>query len=311
MSKIVREMTQVQPKYKGMKLIKMVWMKLSDIDRTDKSNTGRKNPTEIERVLKIQSCIVKGNYLPYNYEPPMVELINGKYVLLTGNHRFQAHFGAGEKEMWVAVVEFATKRARDAAKNLENAMDTDIDFGKKERTPEDIVNSAAQILTDLHEGGYDINEKLIVEVLKNDLKVTEKKERDPMVAELLKNWNVVNIVHNWTTDEVKAHAKEEVENFKTVVTQMYRKIGDGTKADWRGFEAVMKKKEEYGVDFPVNLYTFYTELDEKEIEEARLMRDPIFKGYEAMIVNWAKMIKSKNYTAPNIVEVPQIPKDFS
>lgn len=304
-------MNQVQPKYKGMKLIKMMWIKLSDIDRTNKSNTGRKNPTDIERVLKIQSCIANGNYLPYNYEPPMVELIDGKYVLLTGNHRFQAHFGAREQEMWVAVVEFATKRARDAAKNIENAVDTDKDFGKKERTEEDIVNTAAQILTDLNDNGHEITEKLIVEVLKNDLNVTEKKERDPMVMELLQNWNVVNIVQNWTTEEVKVHAKEEVENFKTVVTQMYRTIDDGTKADWRGFEKVMKKKEEYGEDFPVNLYTFYTVLDENEIEEARLMRDPIFKGYEAMIVNWANMINSKNYTAPNFVEVPQIPSDFS
>lgn len=311
MSKIVREQTKVQPNYKGMELIEMRWIKLKDIDRTDKKNTGRKNPTKIERVQKIQSCILKGNYLPFNYEPPMVEMIDGKMILLTGNHRYQAHFGAGEKEMWVAIVKFSTKRARDAAKNLENKKNDDKDFGKEERTEEDVINSASQILIDLEAAGVEITEKVIVDVLKNDLEVTEKKERDPMVNQLLQNWNVVNLVQNWTTPEVKSYAKEQENNTKTIVTQLYRYVDDGSKADERGFEKVMKKKEEYGADFPVNLYSFYTELDEKEIEDARLMRDPIFKAYESRILAWADIIKSDNYTAPNWINVPQIPADFS
>jgi len=310
MSKIVREQTVVEPKYKGMKLIKMMWIKLSDIDRKDKSNTGRHDPTDIDRVLEIQSCILAGNYLPFNYEPPMVEIIDGKYKLLTGNHRYQAHFGAGEKEIWVAIVEFETERAREAAKNVENKKKTTVDFGKAERTDKDIINTAARILIELNNSGQEITEKLIVEVLKNDLEVETLKERTPLVAQLLENWNVVNTVQNWTTPEVKSYAAENEPNANTIVTQKYMSVEDKTKADVRGFEKVMQKKVEYGADFPVKLYSFYNTLTEEEIQEARQLRDPIFKGYEARILQWAKIIKSKDYTAPTFVNVPQIPKDF-
>ena len=118
MSNISREQTVVKPNYVGLKSVELVWLAITDIE-FNIINHARKKPAKKPRIKKIKKAIEAGNYLPFAYEPPMVEFNEetGKYDLLTGNHRYQGHESAGEKEIWVAIVKFDTKRNRRIAQS--------------------------------------------------------------------------------------------------------------------------------------------------------------------------------------------------
>ena len=147
MSNISRKQTVVKPNYVGLISVELVWLSITDIE-FNIINHARKKPAKKERVKKIKNAIMKGDYLPFAYEPPMVEFNEetGKYDLLTGNHRYQGHESAGEKEMWVAVVKFDTDENKEIAQSLENSKKKGKDFGQAFRKEEDIIHTAQNIL---------------------------------------------------------------------------------------------------------------------------------------------------------------------
>ena len=182
MSNISREQTVIKPDYVGLENVDMIWLSLSVI-KFNKINHARKKPATLERINEIANAIKKGNYLPFAYEPPMVEFNEetGMYDLLTGNHRFQGHDLAGETEMWVAVVKFDTDENKEIAQSLENSKKKGKDFGQAFRDEEDIIHTAKNILHK-KEKKEEVLESDITKLLEK-LGVTKKTELNSMKIE--------------------------------------------------------------------------------------------------------------------------------
>ena len=313
MSFVNKEVKPVEPKYDGMTLVEMKWIPLTTINRKNKLNTARTTSIGFGRIIKIGKVIKAKNYLPYAYEPPMVEWNEevGKYDLLTGNNRYQAFGQVGEKEIWVAVVKFDTDKNREIAKSLENAEDKEIDFGQDYRTIEDVENIAKGILLKDQENGIEITVTLMKETLAK-LKVTKKDELNPILVNLGKNFGVTSNVANWSKKELNKFAQDLSDDTgKMVITKTFRSVGDGPRADGGNFNSVMKIKSDKGAGYPITIAASFNEVEEKDIKTARKNRKIIFKKYEDDILKKAKIIKSKNYKTPDWVFVDQIASDYN
>jgi len=313
LSNISREQTKVMPDYVGLQKVVMVWMPMTDI-AFNKINHARKKPATLERIKEVTNAIKKGNYLPFAYEPPMVEFNEktGKYDLLTGNHRFQGHELAGETEMWVAIVEFDTKRNRRTAQSLENSKKKGHDFGQEFRSDEDVVQTAIEILQDMETDGEEVLESTITEVL-GGLAVTKKTELNTMKIEIAKNLkNAPEFVTTITDGQLKSTALEIEENDPTVKT-VIKSFGtiheESRRADKANFDAVMKVKEEYGAETKVKIVTAFHGLDAQQIPFARKSRKMIFSSYEEQVLKQAELINSPNYTSSEFVFEDQIISD--
>ena len=313
MSNISREQTVVKPDYVGLKSVELVWMSITDIE-FNIINHARKKPAKKERVVKIKNAIMKGNYLPFAYEPPMVEYNEetGKYDLLTGNHRYQGHEAAGEKEMWVAIVKFDTKRNKRIAQSIENSREKGHDFGQEFRNDDDIIQTAQLTLKEMEEDGNEILESDITEVLK-ELKVTKKTELNSMKIEIAKTLkSAPEFVTTITEGQLKSTALEIEENdpsIKTVIKSFGTVHEESRRADKANFDAVMKIKEEFGADTKVKIVTAFHDLDAQQIPFARKSRKNIFSSYEVQVLKQAELINSKNYTTPEFHFLKQITSD--
>lgn len=313
MSFVNKEIKPVEPKYDGMTLVEMKWIPLTTINRKNKLNTARTTSIGFGRILKIGKVIKAENYLPYAYEPPMVEWNEkeGKYDLLTGNNRYQAFGQVGEKEIWVAVVKFDTKKNREIAKSLENAEEKEIDFGQDYRTLDDKENMAKGLLMIDQENGVEITLTLMKDTLAK-LKITKKDELNSILIKLGKNFGVTSNVANWSQKELNKFAQDLSEDIGTmVITKTFRSVGDGPRADGGNFNSVMKIKSDKGAGYPITIAASFNEVEEKDIKNARVNRENIFKKYEEDILKKAKIIKSKKYKTPDWVFVDQIASDYN
>lgn len=312
-SNISREQTVVKPNYVGLKSVELVWLPITDIE-FNIINHARKKPAKKPRIKKIKKAIEAGNYLPFAYEPPMVEFNEetGKYDLLTGNHRYQGHESAGEKEIWVAIVKFDTKRNRRIAQSIENSREKGHDFGQEFRNDADIIQTAQLTLKEMEEEGKKILESDITEVLK-ELKVTKKTELNSMKIEIAKTLKTaVEFVATIKESVLKSAAQEIEENdpsIKTVIKSFGTVHEESRRADKANFDAVMKVKEEFGADTKIKIVTAFHDLDAQQIPFARKSRKNIFSSYEEQVLKQAELINSKNYTTPEFHFLNQIISD--
>ena len=134
---------------KGMRFIKFIYIKVSDVIH-DFKNPARENAILEGDVANIQNVIKSGNYSGFAFVPPVV---NEKGVLIAGHHRLEGHIGEDEEYMWVALCTFDDDRAEFDYNVLENQMvDT---FEKKVATNGDLINAT---LIGLSKGHIDLNE---------------------------------------------------------------------------------------------------------------------------------------------------------
>ena len=301
------------PDYVGLQKVVMVWMPMTDIE-FNKINHARVDGASKVKVNEISNAIKKGNYLPFAYEPPMVEFNEktGKYDVLTGNHRYQGHQLAGETEMWVAIVEFDTKRNRKIAQSIENSEKKGIDFGQEFRKEKDVVRTAIDILQDIEANGEEVLESTITEVL-GDLKVTKKTELNTMKIAIANNLkNPIEWATTITEGQLKSTALEIEDNDPTVKTviKFFGTVHEGSRrADKALFDAAMKVKEEYGAETKVKMVVAFHDLSADQIPFARKSRKVIFSEKEAQAVKQAELINSPNYTSPEFVHLDQIISD--
>jgi len=312
MSNISREQTVIKPDYVGLENVDMIWLSLSVI-KFNKINHARKKPATLERINEIANAIKKGNYLPFAYEPPMVEFNEetGMYDLLTGNHRFQGHDLAGETEMWVAVVKFDTDENKEIAQSLENSKKKGKDFGQAFRDEEDIIHTAKNILHK-KEKKEEVLESDITKLLEK-LGVTKKTELNSMKIEIAKDLkNAPEFVTTITEGQLKSTALDIEENdpsIKTVIKSFGTVHEESRRADKANFDAVMEIKEEFGADTKVKIVTAFHGLDAQQIPFARKSRKNIFSSYEEQVLKQAELINSKNYTTPEFHFLNQIISD--
>ncbi len=313
MSNISRKQKVVKPNYNGLISVKLEWLPITDI-AFNKVNHARKKSAKKERIKKICNAIKKGDYLPFAYEPPMVEFNEktGKYDLLTGNHRYQAHEEAYEKEMWVAIVKFDTKRNKRIAQSRENSREKGHDFGQEFRDTDDIIHIARGNLQDMEKDGKEILESDIAKELV-DLGVTKKIDFNLMKIEIAKTLKTaVEFVVTIKESDLKSTALEIEENnssVKTVIKSFGTVYEESRRADKANFDAVMNVKEKYGADVKVKVVASFHGLDAQQIPFAREERKKIFSSYEKQVKKQAELINSKNYTTPEFHFLNQLVSD--
>ena len=134
---------------KGMRFVKFIYIKVSDVIH-DFKNPARENAILEGDVTNIENIIKSGNYRGFAFVPPVV---NEKGVLIAGHHRLEGHIGEDEEYMWVDLCAFDDDKAEFDYNVLENQMvDT---FEKKVSTNGDLINST---LIGLQKGHIDLGE---------------------------------------------------------------------------------------------------------------------------------------------------------
>lgn len=313
MSNIKRIQVKVKPKYKGLKKVKLVWLDIKKIN-FNKINHARKKPVSMKRVIEISNAIKNGDYYPYAYEPPMVEYNKKtrKYDLLTGNHRFQGHELALEKEMWVAVVEFDTDENKKIAQSRENSEKKGHDFGQEYRTDEDAIHLARQILSKREKKGVTVVESDITNLLK-EMDITKSKILNNMKYEIAKELkNAPEFALTITTGDLNLTATkiEEKEPKTKTITKSFGTVNEESRrADLQTFNNAMEIKCKYGSKTPIKIVAAFNDLNANQIPTARERRIEIFEDYEKKIVKQADVIKSGDYIRPEFYFVKQITQD--
>ena len=290
------------PQYDGVKVVECKYIPLSDIKR--ESNSGRESDFNIKKIQMFEKAILTGQYYPTRYEPPMVVMNgDGKYVLKTGFHRYNAHLGTEQKELWVAVVKFSSKRDEIKVRNLENAQEHEV-YIKEYRSAADIIKSASELLTMDEEDGVEITEKTIRSVLK-ELMADKNENYTEIFNSLKENHNIRGGVTGYTYDQVEEFVNNNSTGEYTNVVQLFQgnKI---TKADERLLMNVLKAKEENGADHPVVVNGWFTKISADKVEEARAKRKPIWEENKKKYIKLLSILTDPKFTDPQFNFMPQL-----
>ena len=100
-------------------------------------NQARRKGLDWDKVTDFENRIKEGRY-QFTYEQPVVvALSDGTYLLITGEHRYQAHKGLDLDTMFCCVVEFEDIASQIVFQSNEN--DEESEFIKNVRTGDDVV----------------------------------------------------------------------------------------------------------------------------------------------------------------------------
>ena len=142
---------QARSESPGMTHVGFVDVPLEDIVVPDMENTARK-AGESKKIIEIfRSCIRENEYDPLRYPPPVgVELSNGNVMLVSGNHRYKAHFMEEMETMTMQIVEFIDfggETSEHWEKVWQCTENKPYEFHpKNDRTDADVVHVAANLL---------------------------------------------------------------------------------------------------------------------------------------------------------------------
>jgi hypothetical protein len=116
---------------KGMTFLQFAFVLVKHI-KSDYQNPARAKVMMSTDIDHIEKIILNGEYAGHAYSPPV---INEKGILNAGHHRKEAHVGAGEDYMWVAICKFDNLQAELDYNLIENEKEDT--FKKKVYTNED------------------------------------------------------------------------------------------------------------------------------------------------------------------------------
>jgi len=141
---------------KGMTLIKMCYVKVSDID-ISYANFGRhEGKTDSNTVRDLRIEIREGRYEGQYHEPPVITP-QGK--LVAGKHRFKSFIAEGEEYIWVAIVKFATTKALRQYAIAENLKETPKNHG-------DVLDVVSNVVSAVKAGDCNENKTSVAKYLK-------------------------------------------------------------------------------------------------------------------------------------------------
>ena len=295
----------VIPQYEGVQFVEFLEIPLKDIIRP--KNGGRTSDFAIEKVKLIENAILKGQWFPERYEPPMVTINEkGQYVLETGNHRYMGHIGAGKDTILVAVIVFENERARIKLQNLENAQENEI-YIKNYRSADDIIGTAAKLLAYDEEQGIEVTEKSIKKVIK-ELLADKHEDYTYIFEELKKDAGIRGSVTSYTEKEAEEKVTElHGDSNSASIVQLFRTVQkSGSKADERVFMNILKKKLELGADYPVTVYGHFTRLGADKVVQGRTNRPAIFEENKEYFVKLLETLTSPDFTNPTFQYLPQL-----
>jgi hypothetical protein len=295
----------VIPQGEGFTIEKMIEVMIEDIIRPANA---RATDLDFDTVRKFEVLIETNRYWPKRHEPPMVVWDEklGKYVLKTGNHRYTAHKGTGQKTMWVAVITYASPRSEIVARHMENAEENEI-YIKHYRSLEDILKTASELLSsDKDNKGIPITESAINKIIK-ELKADKRADYDVILSTLKKNSGIRHGVTTYSKDEVEAYIASHSTDNSTPIVQLFRTV-ESAKADDRMFFNVLEKKVQLGADAPITVYGHFTRLPASKVYEGRKNRvsNAIFNEKRNKYINYLSVLTNPNWTNPDQHMIPQV-----
>lgn len=151
------------------------------VQRTGNKYTNKVRAEGLDRdvVASFVSRIEEGRYL-FSYEQPTVkDLGNGTFELICGEHRLQAHYLAGRKTIFVAVVSFDSLEDEMIFQSNEN--DEDDEYVKAPRTQNDVILTLANMVD---KGIIDIDDDKSINV--RLIRLNQKTNEFPALREKLR-----------------------------------------------------------------------------------------------------------------------------
>ena len=322
----IAEMSDRLPKGKGLKFLRWAEPSLDKIvKKTDNKNTVnvvRSKQLDPDTIITFVKRIKEGRYL-YSYDQPIyIEIPNtDSYLLICGEHRYQAHQGSGLDKMFGAVVKFDTEYDQLVFQSNENQEENE--YVKNPRTSEDLILTLTQMVK---MGAIDIdNDKSINRAL-GDL---NQKDNDyPVLREKLRNkFGKVNPVKSWEDDDKKKWIKNNYPEIKlstrkrvilvdnVVYTTRTFKGGQGKNGvsdldyDPRCFfdtcEILLKNP-----DCNVTHIAHYNKANSEKIEKLRnYKQNKMFKEWQKKVLEIADAIRSGEINPvkqTNFVHMPQL-----
>lgn len=209
----IAEMSDRLPKGKGVTFLRWAEPNLDKIvKKTDNKNTVnvvRESQLDPNTIMTFIKRIEEGRYL-YSYEQPVyVQIANTDlYLLICGEHRYQAHKGSSLDKMFGAVVSFDTEYDQLVFQSNENQEENE--YVKNPRTPEDVVLTLTEMVK---MGAIDIDDDKSINKALTDL---HQKDNDyPVLREKLRNkFGKINPVKSWSDTDKKQWIEENYPEIK-------------------------------------------------------------------------------------------------
>jgi len=300
-----------KPKFNGMTVKSVGYIVIADIDIYARKNKARKKGILPAPVAKFEVLIKNGLYEPQYAIPPVVILLpNGKYELVAGEHRLQAHKGQKKTKIWVAIVEFDSPSIKLLYQSVENKLD--LSYVATPRTLEDIVNSAVTILKEegYVDGKLPTNNK--VSTVVNKLQIsTEEASKTTVFESVRKEIGSTNVDVQTYSANNGVEVAEEIHGNSSIPmsVELYKNISGKTKdTDTRLFFKILEAKEN-NHSLPYYVYAHWSNVAGENIITARENKKIFWKLLEEKIVKYAKVLQSPDYISPILKPLVQIEDD--
>lgn len=209
----IAEMSDRIPKGKGLKFLHWAEPNLKNIVKKTNNkgtlNVVRSSQLDQNTIITFVNRIKEGRYL-YSYDQPIFMKIDNTdvYLLICGEHRYQAHLGSGLDKMFGAVVEFETEYDQIVFQSNENQEENE--YVKNPRTPEDVILTLSEMVK---MGAIDLDDDKSINKALTDL---HQKDNDyPVLREKLRNnFGKVNPVKSWSDPEKKQWIEQNYSDVK-------------------------------------------------------------------------------------------------
>lgn len=242
-------------------------------------NVSRSKGYNPDKVRKFEDIIKRGEFKHGDDVPPVVvKLRNGKYRLVSGHHRFEAHYNVGCTDMFVIIVEFNDCENFPAEywlytwQDIENKEDEN-KVDKEVRTEDDIISN---ILHCCRQGLMDVtNEEEIKTVLVHRGISRKSNKFLPMLRTIQRESGKYKGIPRVYTDADKHLEDHGLESDVNVLTpvMMESKSGKDSDRDPRWIRRVLNLSKVIDKVKPIISYFHWDGLLTKEIIKVREVKD--------------------------------------
>jgi|TARA_B100001093_G_scaffold461392_1_gene475800 hypothetical protein len=242
-------------------------------------NVSRSKGYNPDKVRKFEDIIKRGEFKHGDDVPPVVvKLRNGKYRLVSGHHRFEAHYNVGCAYMFVIIVEFNDCENFNAEywlytwQDIENKEDKN-KVDKEVRTEDDIISN---ILHCCRQGLVDVtNEEEIKTVLVHRGISRKSSKFLPMLRTIQRESGKYKGIPRVYTDADKHLEDHGLESDVNVLTpvMMESKSGKDSDRDPRWIRRVLNLSKVIDKVKPIISYFHWDGLLTKEIIKVREVKD--------------------------------------
>lgn len=246
------------PVQTGLEVVETKFVSLKNIHRINPDDTdaleemkylnvSRPKGVDPARVTQFVHLIRNGDYEIDGRVPPVVVLLeNGEYRLVSGDHRYQGHEGAGKDEMFVVVAKFIETKGKSSRywmyvwQSNENRED-EKEVKKNHRDDDDVVSNVVH-LCHLNEVDSSDDEDLVRVLMDQGYLRNSGKMNNMMFAVRNQLGGHVDVPHVYDADAASRYLRKRgLESDSNVVRMMKSPSGHDNDYDWRFLKDVVKK----------------------------------------------------------------------